>query len=229
MRFFLGSIACVILIPFFAFAQNGAARAGIVPESPFYFLDRIAESVTEFFAFSSAARARTHLSFAAERIAEIEEMLAMYGVSVKGISVAEDALSRHLEKSAVLAERVSDDGFTNKINEGIQQAREMRLRTFTMYGDVLTEREREARAILKTENDVQKREKLLEEIGHILVEREGLGVRVQEREDDNIFSGNHNEEEGNEQEILDNSIKSVEEEIRRTEEFLRKKQGDSVR
>lgn len=230
MRFFLGSIACAALIPFFAFAQSGAARAGITPESPFYFFDRIAESVTELFAFSSAARARTHLSFAAERIAEIEEMLAVHGVSVKGISVADDALSRHLEKSAVLAEKVRDVVFANKINEGIQQAKELRTRAFHAYKDVLTEREREARAVLKTENDIQKREKLLEELGHILEEKEGVGAKVQDREDDSdLFSGSHDEAESSEQEILDKSIQSVEEEIRRTEEFLRKKQGDSAR
>ncbi|MDA1337149.1 MAG: DUF5667 domain-containing protein [bacterium] len=63
--FLLGGVAS-------AKEQTVLPNPGITPESPFYFLDRIGEALQEFFTFNPEGKARLQITFAAERVAEIE-------------------------------------------------------------------------------------------------------------------------------------------------------------
>ncbi|MEK9183862.1 MAG: DUF5667 domain-containing protein, partial [Patescibacteria group bacterium] len=67
------TVISLLLVPFLVFAQNGTTlpNAGLTPESPFYFLDKLGEALREFFTFNPEGKARLQIAFAAERVAEI--------------------------------------------------------------------------------------------------------------------------------------------------------------
>ena len=63
----------LVLAPMLAFAHEDEVAAvplpgaGIRPSSPFFIFDRMAEFFQDFFTFNPAAKARLHITFAAER------------------------------------------------------------------------------------------------------------------------------------------------------------------
>ncbi|MFC1956743.1 DUF5667 domain-containing protein [Chloroflexota bacterium] len=65
-----------------AFAQEAAQlpSPGITPDSPFYFLDELAEQITLRFTFREDARAEKALQYAEERLAEMNCMMARNNV-----------------------------------------------------------------------------------------------------------------------------------------------------
>ena len=67
----------LLFIPALVFAQNQAVlpNAGLTPESPFYFFDKLGEALREFFTFNPEGKARLQITFAAERVAEIKVIL----------------------------------------------------------------------------------------------------------------------------------------------------------
>lgn len=91
----------VFLFSSMASAQTNAAlpSAGLTPESPFYFLDRMAEAIGEFFAFSAEAKVRVKTDRAAERLAEIDVILKEKGVGARGLQVAQERLKKHLTEA----------------------------------------------------------------------------------------------------------------------------------
>lgn len=93
----------LLAVPFFAFAQSQPVvlpAAGITPESPFYFLDRIGENLRQFFTFNPEAKARLQLEFAAERISEIKAMAEQKGLHTKGIDEAKSLLLANVALAA---------------------------------------------------------------------------------------------------------------------------------
>lgn len=99
----------MLLAPLFVFAQNASLpNAGITPDSPWFFLDRLGESLQEFFTFNPTAKAHLKISFAAERISEIKVMLEDKGVNAKGLDVAQSLLQQHLSDAAgIIADQKS--------------------------------------------------------------------------------------------------------------------------
>lgn len=96
----------LLFVPLFAFAQNRAElpNAGITPESPLYFFDRLGEALQRFFTFNLASKARLEITFAKERIAEIKVILEEKGVNAKGLGIAEERLNENLSRiTAILA------------------------------------------------------------------------------------------------------------------------------
>lgn len=85
-------------------AQSALPSAGITPESPFYFVDQLGETLRKFFTFSPAGKARLEITFAAERIAEIKVILEDRGVDAKGLEIAQDRLRDHLSRTSVILE-----------------------------------------------------------------------------------------------------------------------------
>lgn len=85
-------------------------KAGITPDSPFYFLDRFGEFLQEFFTFNPEGKAHLQITFAAERIAEIKIILETKGVEAKGLDVAQARLTAHAEKAANIVEEEKEKG-----------------------------------------------------------------------------------------------------------------------
>jgi hypothetical protein len=83
---------------------------GITPDSPFYFLDMFFEGMQEFFTFNPEAKARLHVAFAAERIAEIKVMLETKGVRAKGLDVAQARLEAHVARAVDIIESEQEKG-----------------------------------------------------------------------------------------------------------------------
>ena len=91
----------LLVVPVFAFAQaglpaEGLPNAGLTPESPFYFFDKLGETLREFFTFNPEGKARLQITFAAERVAEIKVILETRGVEAMGLAVAQARLKEHL-------------------------------------------------------------------------------------------------------------------------------------
>lgn len=102
----------LLFIPVLVFAQNQAIlpNAGLTPESPFYFLDKIGEALREFITFNPESKARLQVAFAGERIAEIKVMLETKGVETKGLAVAQARLEKHAKKAADIVEKEKAKG-----------------------------------------------------------------------------------------------------------------------
>jgi len=71
--------------------------AGLTPESPFYFLDRLGEFLREFFAFSPEAKVKLKIEFAKERIAEIKIMLKAEDTNTDDVDEAQSLLVEDME------------------------------------------------------------------------------------------------------------------------------------
>ena len=105
-KIFLLSLLLVLTV-FFSleidvFGQNTQfklPKAGITPDSFFYFLDSFLESLQEFFTFNPEGKAHLQITFAAERIAEIKVLLERKGVEAKGLDIAQSKLRAHLAKA----------------------------------------------------------------------------------------------------------------------------------
>ncbi len=110
-------ISCLIITSLLfggtAYAQDEELELpslGITPDSPFYALDMFFESVQEFFTFNHQAKARLHVAFAAERIAEIKVMLETKGVEAKGLDIAQARLEAHVAKAVDIIESEREKG-----------------------------------------------------------------------------------------------------------------------
>lgn len=100
--------------PFYIYAQAQPATVlpnpGLVPGNPFYFLDRIGESLREFFTFNPEGKARLQLVFAAERISEIKIILETKGVDAPGLDVAKARLQVNIERASGIVESEKSRG-----------------------------------------------------------------------------------------------------------------------
>lgn len=107
------SIAISLLfIPFLAFAQSQPTlpSAGLSPESPFYFLDRLGENLQEFFTFNPEARAKLQIEFAGERISEIKVLVETKGAHTKGIDKAKSLLLANVASAAEIINQEKASG-----------------------------------------------------------------------------------------------------------------------
>lgn len=74
--------------------------AGLTPESPFYFLNKISDSLQELFTFSPEAKVKLQLAFAAERVAEAKAMLANPGDHKKGLEEVNASIVQNIQKTS---------------------------------------------------------------------------------------------------------------------------------
>lgn len=87
-----------------------AVSAGLTPESPFYFFDKITESLQELFAFTPDAKIKLQLAFAAERVAEAKAMLATQGDHSKGLDVIHASITENVQKTSEILKKEKSDG-----------------------------------------------------------------------------------------------------------------------
>jgi len=84
--------------------------AGLTPESPFYFLDRLGENLQQFFTFNPEAKAKLQIEFAGERIAEIKIMVEEKGTHTKGIDTAKSLLLANVAQAAEIVDQEKASG-----------------------------------------------------------------------------------------------------------------------
>jgi hypothetical protein len=96
-----------------AFAQSGQielSKPGILPGSPFHFLDRIGETFEEFFTFGAEGKARLQVEFAAERVAEAQGLLTNDTPNIRAVEWIFARIELHGAKAAdILAELSIDE------------------------------------------------------------------------------------------------------------------------
>ena len=149
----------LFLIPFLAFAQSPQVvlpSAGVTPDSPFYFLDRLGESVWQFFTLNPEAKAKLQVEFAGERIAEIKIIVEKKGVDAKGLAVAESLLQANVAYAAKIVQEEKAAGkdveaLAKMLNDEFD-ARDMLLdQTFKEAKAELREQRKEITTTLLTE------------------------------------------------------------------------------
>ncbi len=90
--------------------QTALPRAGLTPESTFYFLDRLGENLREFFSFNPEAKAKLQIEFAGERIAEIKVLVETKGPETKGVERARTLLIGNVAHAAEIMQEIKSSG-----------------------------------------------------------------------------------------------------------------------
>lgn len=135
--------------------EESIAKPGIMPDSPFYFLDSIGESIGMFFAFSSEAKIQKALDYAEEKLAEGEFM-------IKNPKALEKANARYEKYMKKVEERV------NRIRERKENLSETVVERMSKHFEVLDrviekapEQAREG-LMRSRENSIRRYEKAIE-------------------------------------------------------------------
>jgi len=224
-----------ILSPVEGFAQNQAVLpgAGLTPESPFYFLDKLGETLLRFFTFNTENKARLEIDFAKERIAEIISVLGSNGVSAKGLSVAEQGLSDDLSRAvAILTEQKQAGKDTNnlakELSNNFDPARETLKNTFKSGIRVLDAKIDELKTKLKEvrlAGNTAQAEALSKEIADLKAQKQLL-KQHEDKDDGEIENGNDNFDEAlGLKEAAAEKIKEAEEE---KADILKEAQDDKL-
>lgn len=165
--------------------------AGITPLSPFYFLDRLGEALQEFFTFNPEARARLHVRFASERVAEIQVIFEKKGVEARGLEIAQTRLQRNLARAATIvtaqkAEGVDVSELVQELDDEFEPARTALAQTFQEEKRELKEQEKELKSRLRTERRAigDDMDELEQELEALDAELEFLDIKEREIEDD---------------------------------------------
>ncbi|MDO8559310.1 MAG: DUF5667 domain-containing protein [bacterium] len=171
---------------------EGLPKAGLTPESPFYFLDKLGETLQEFFTFNPEGKARLQITFAAERIAEIQIVFEKKGIEAKGIEKAQNRLLAHLASaSAILAEQTSKgediSQLAAELNTNLGASKDSLKNTFKEQKEALKAEEADLKAQLrtayKTGNTVEE-EALAAQLGQVKAQLELIELKEDDIEDD---------------------------------------------
>ena len=184
----------LLFAPLLVFAQNQVVlpKAGLTPESSFYFLDKIGETLQGFFTFNPDGRARLQIKFAAERIAEIQIVFEKKGIEAKGIEVAQNRLLNHLANiSAILATQTSKgkdiSQLAAELDNNLGASKGSLKNTFKEQKEALKTEEADLKAQLrvahKAGNTVEE-EALAAELGQVKAQLELIDIKEDDIEDE---------------------------------------------
>ena len=183
-------IALLILAPFFVFAQSQALlpRAGLVPGSPFYFLDKLGEAIQEFMTFNPQAKARLQITFAAERVAEIKVVLETKGVEAKGLDVAKSRLQANIAKAASIVSKEKSKGrdvsaLAQDLSDKFEAPKSSLVQTFKEQKQALKVKEGELKTQLRAAHragDTAQEEALAQELGQVKAQEELLELKEED-------------------------------------------------
>ena len=215
------AIISLLVVPFLVFAQNGALpSAGLTPESPFYFFDKLGEALREFFAFSPEGRAKLQIAFAAERVAEIKVVLETKGVDAKGLEVAEARLREHLGEAAEIVIKQKNKGkdvsqLAKELNDNFEEPKSALADSFKTQKKVLEAKEDELEDQMKAAHkagDTAKAEAIAQELGQVKAQLELLELKEDELEDDLDEEEERLEDEMDAREEAEEAIREAKEE-----------------
>lgn len=109
-KIFIMIMALMILFIPGAFAvETAQVEAGLTPDSPFYFMDRLGESLSVAFTFNDEGKAVKHLEFAEERLSEMQ-----ITNKTDKIEDLQENFAKNLQKSE---EKTKSKDFTDKIEQ----------------------------------------------------------------------------------------------------------------
>lgn len=151
----LASLAALAgMLPMLVSAQTTLPTPGITPDSPFYFLDKLSESIQRFFTFGTTAKAKLELAFATERIAEIKALLDKQGVNAPALSSTETSLHDNFTSAANLVEQAKNSGtdvsqIAKTLGEEAAQNQDLLKQTFRDQKEVLKAKEKQFKDDLK--------------------------------------------------------------------------------
>lgn len=206
-----------------AFAQTQQAAlpsAGLTPESPLYFLDKLGETLRTFFIFNPEGKARLQITFAAERIAEIKVIFEAKGVEAKGIEVAQDRLQAHLANAAATIIEMKTNGedvgaLAKELGDDFEGPKSVLEQTFKEQKRTLEAQEKELkRQILEVRQagDSARVESLVQQLGQVKAQKELLELKEEEAEEALEREEERIEEEMEAKDEAEKAILEVEEE-----------------
>ncbi|MDO8655444.1 MAG: DUF5667 domain-containing protein [bacterium] len=163
--------------------------AGLTPENPLYFFDRLGETLQEFFTFNPEGKARLQITFAAERIAEIKIILETKGVEAKGLDVAQSRLRANIAKAAGIVEGEKSKGkdvskLAKELDDEFEDPKTALEQAFKAEKRVLEAKEDELKAkirIARQAGDTAQVEALVGELGAIKAQKELLDLKEDEQ------------------------------------------------
>lgn len=189
----LAVLAVSFFAPFLVFAQSQAAlpNAGLTPESPLYFLDRFGETLREFFTFNPEGKARLHVTFAAERVAEIKIILETRGVEARGLAVAQNRLQAHLANAAtIIADQKSGgkdiSALAKELDDDFEGPKSALEETFKEQKRALEAQEKELKQKIleaRRAGDAAQVESLVQELGQVKAQKELIELKEEEAEE----------------------------------------------
>lgn len=209
------------LSPVEGFAQNGALpNAGITPENPFYFLDKLGEALREFFTFSPEGKAHLQITFASERIAEIKVILETKGVKAPGLEVAQARLQAHLANAATIITAEKAKGrdvskLAKELDDDFDEPKSALEDTFKAEKRLLETKEKELKVKIREARqagDNAQVEALIKELAEIKAQKELLELKEEEQEEALEQEEEKIEREVEKKEEAQKAIKEAEEE-----------------
>ena len=220
-----------------AFAQNQTAlpSAGLTPESPFYFLDKLGETLREFFTFNPEGKARLQITFAAERVAEIKVILETKGVEAKGLEIAQSRLQANLAKAAAIVTGQKSKGkdvsaLAKELDDEFEGPKTALEQSFKEQERILEAQKKDLKAKIREARlagDAAQVEALLGQLGEVKAQKELLELKEDEREEELEQEEEKFETEMDDKAKAEKAIKEAEEEKQEAlDEFA--KEGTTV-
>jgi len=220
-----------------AFAQNQTAlpSAGLTPESPFYFLDKLGETLREFFTFNPEGKARLQITFAAERVAEIKIILETKGVEARGLEIAQSRLQANLAKAATIVAKQKADGkdvsaLSKELDDEFEGPKTALEQSFKEQERILEAQKKDLKAKIREARlagDAAQVEALLGQLGEVKAQKELLELKEDEREEELEQEEEKFETEMDDKAKAEKAIKEAEEEKQEAlDEFA--KEGTTV-
>lgn len=208
------------VLPNAGLPAEGLPKAGLTPESNFYFLDKFGETLREFFTFNPAGKARLQITFAAERVAEIKIILETKGVEAKGLEVAQSRLQANLAKATTIVTDQKSKGkdvstLAKELNDKLEAPKSALADSFKAEKRVLETREDELKAQLKAAHragDTTKEEASAQELGQVKAQLELLELKEEDIEDELEAEEEKIEEEMEAKEEAEKAIRAAEKE-----------------
>jgi hypothetical protein len=115
--FLVGIILVTTLFSGAAYAQDeGLPSPGLTPDSPFYFFDKLGKDISMFFTFGSEAKAKKSLQYAAERLAEAQQMASENKTAALEQAIAdfEKYIASLQDKLAEIKQLVASDNISER-------------------------------------------------------------------------------------------------------------------
>ena len=216
------TIISLFFLPLLVFAQNGAVlpNAGLTPDSPFYFFDKLGEALREFLTFNPEAKARLQVTFAAERVSEIKVILETKGVDARGLEVAQTRLQTNLANAATIVTDEKSKGkdvsaLAKELDDGFDGPKSALKETFKSEKRALEVKAGELKAKIREArqaSDTAQVEALVKELGEVKAQKELLELNEEEQEEALEKEEDRLEEEIEAKEEAEKAIREAEEE-----------------
>ncbi|MBI5798664.1 MAG: hypothetical protein HZB10_01915 [Candidatus Yonathbacteria bacterium] len=156
--------ALLMSIPFVSFAQTTATGTvdtatttltdpGLVPGDFFYFLDRWSEGLNLAFTFNKEKKARKHLEYAKERVAEMKDVLKKPNAKIENVTSAKENFGSQIADAASLVKSEKDKGsdvanLARELDNELDVSRDDLKDIFKEHKDKSSRAEKEIRAKL---------------------------------------------------------------------------------